>query len=277
MRNYMLFVCFAVLIAGTSDVLSVQQREVSTTQRHFKIPNSAWPKGLFYGMQDALYRLRFLDRRLEIFTIVEGKIDGGQLVAEFKDVPGIFRMRGVTSDSCETLFVLFSGKEQIIVKFNLRNSTEVRRLSYSVPGYTNTIRYISNWDDILVIGQSSSVLVYESGYDRFGPEIFHGINCCSYVTGAVGGNTVALNVEGGLRLYSRDHEQIIWKESSLGFISEVASAGEMWAAIETSHGGESAGIRVFLPNGDNYVSRVFPLPEPDDPLSKGRNRSPAHG
>ncbi len=265
MRKYISTLCLAAMLAaGPCDVPTVEQREVSTKQSHYRVSDADWPKGLFYGLGDVLYWIGLVDRQLTIRPIKDGRIGRARIAADLSDVSGVFRLRGVTSDSRDTLFVLFSGVEQIVVRLNLRDPVDARRLPYGVPGYTNTIRYIPHWKAILVVGQSSSVLIHEDGACiPFGPEIFNRNDRFSYTTAAVSGDRVALNVNRGLRIYSRSLEQVIWKESASGFIAEVANAGQAWAATEISFDGKLAGVRVFSPKGHRYVSRAFPLPKPE--------------
>ncbi len=270
MSDHLFSFCCALLLTGMCGASIVEQREVSTIQVRHQVLDADWPKGLFYGIEGTLYWVRFHDGCLFVYSLNEGKIDG-RWIADLGDTPDNLRMTDVTSDSRDALYMLFSGYENFIVIFNLDGSGEIHRLDYSAGGHAHTIRYAAYLDAVAVVAdQTLALIVNEDGsFYRFGPEALHGNNCCIYTTAAVNEKTIALNVNRGLRLFSGNHEQIIWRESPSGFISEVASAGETWAAIETGSGGESAGIRVFLPKDHRYSSRVFPLPEPDDPLSKG--------
>ncbi len=267
MRMYFALFCLAIMVAWQYDVRAMEQREISTEQRHTEVSTADWPKGLFYGLENLLYRITLRDRRLFVYSLGEGKVDPPPIVVDLSDVSGVTRMRAVTSDSRDVLFVQLSGDEQFIVRINLHTQERARRLTYSIPEYTNTIRYITNWAAILVVGRGSSILVHEDGsISTFGPEIFHGMNCCTYAAAAVSENRVALNVDRGLRTYSRDDETVIWQETDVGFIHEIASAGRAWTAIESGFRGESFAIRIFLPQDHRFVSCLISLPKADDSL-----------
>ncbi len=269
MRRCLSFLCFSLLLAGTCGVSLVEQRHVSTSHVRYGISDKGWPKGLFYGIEDALYWLRFRDGRLLVNTLSEGKIDRGW-IADLSDTPDNLRMTDVTSDSRHALFVLFSGGENLIVRRSLDGSGEIRRVTLSLGGHAHTIRYVADLEAVaVVIGQALALIVNEDGtFNRIGPEPFHGNNCCTYATAAVNEKTVALNVDGGLRLYSRGLEQTIWRESQSlkGYIREVASTGEGWAAIERGHEGASDGIRMFLPHDTGFDTYLSPLPMADGSL-----------
>ncbi|MCP4545795.1 MAG: hypothetical protein GY835_04930 [bacterium] len=270
MRSHLLSSCFVMLLIVTCGVSSLEQRKISTNQVRHEISADGWPKGLFHGIGDALYWIRFRAGRLFVCSLREGKIER-RWIADLEGVPDNLRMTDVTSDSHATLFVLFSSSENFIIKYNLGDPGEFHKVTYSAGGYAHTIRYLAHLDACAVVAdQTLALIINEDGsFYRFGPEALHGNNCCIYTTAAVNEKTIALNVNRGLRLFSENHERIIWEESKSGLIAEVASAGKAWAATEISFDGGSAGIRVFLPKDNRYVSSVFPLPEPDDPHSKG--------
>ncbi len=270
MRSHLLSSCFVMLLIGTCGVSALEQRKISTNQVRHEISADGWPKGLFYGIGDTLCWVRFRAGRLFVCSLREGEIER-RWIADLEGVPGNSRMTDVTSDSHDTLFVLFSSYENFIIKYSLGDPGESHRVTYSAAGHAHTIRYVADLEAVaVIINQTLALIINEDGSSsRFGPELLRGNNCCTYTSAAVNGNTVALNVDGGISLFSANDERVIWSDSASGFISEVASAGELWAAIETRLGGESAGIRVFMPKGSRYSCRVFPLPEPDDPHSKG--------
>ncbi len=271
MRSYLHFLWLALMVADMSGAASVGQREISTQQANYRVCNDAWPKGLFYGIEDTLYWLRLHDRQLLIRTLSKGEIDGAWTI-DLRGAPDNLRMTDVTSTEKHALFALFSGHENLIVRINLNQPDDIRRIAIPITGYAHTIRHIAGLDSLaVVLGQTLALLVNEDGsVNRFGPEISHGNNCCTYAAAAVSGDAIALNVNGGLRLYSGDLEEIIWGESGSGkskrFIREVASAGEVWAAIDSSTAEGIDGIRLFLPHGREYFSHFSPLPMADGSL-----------
>ncbi len=268
MTGYLTTLCFVTLFAAVPDVSSVEQRAVPTTQHHYSAPEAEWRKGLFYGLEDVLYSIRLSNQHLYVHALKEGKIDQTWDV-DFSDVPDRFRMTAVTSDSRDTLYVLFSGTEELLVRLSLKDAGDSSKRTFSVHGFAQEICYIPDWDAIVVVGQNSSVLLQDDGTaNPFGPENFYGSSCCPFTTAAVSKGTVALNADLGLRLYTKDQEQIIWQQSQseLGFIREIASAGKAWVAIESGIASESSAIRVFLRQNGRFVSYLIPLPEVDNSL-----------
>lgn len=269
MRSYIsLFFFFAFLLTEMSSEPLIQQREISTRQTSHKIHDNAWPKGLFYGIGDTLYWIISHDRQLLIHTMSEGKISRTRTV-DLSNTSDNLRMTDVTSDANHTLLILFSGDDNFVIKFNLNHQNDMRRIAIPA-GYAHTIRHVSGLDAFAVLlNQALAILVNEDGdVNRFGPEITHGNNCCTYAAAAVSGDTVVLNVNRGLRLYSGDLEEIIWREneSKGGFIRELASVGDVWVAIDSGFEERADGIRLFLPQGQGYVSYLSPLPMADDSL-----------
>ncbi len=264
-RMHFSLFCLGIIITAQHNVRALELREISTDQNRIEVSVADWPKGLFYALENLLYRITFRDCRLSVHPIRACKVDPPLIAVDLSDLPGTIRMRAVTSDFRDILFVQFSGDEQFIVKINLHTQEQAQRLPYSVYEYTNTVRYITDWAAILAAGQSSSMLVHEDGSNSIvGPEIFHGMNCCTYAAAAVSENRVALNVDRGLRIYSKDDERIVWQETEGGFIHEIASAGRAWVAIESGLRGESFAIRLFLPQDDRFVSRLISLPDVDN-------------
>lgn len=269
MRSYISFLWLAFLLTEPSSAPLIEQREISTHQTSYRAHDNTWPKGLFYGIESTLYWVRLHDRQLLINVLSEGGI-GRTWTVDLKDAPDNLRMTDVTSDSRRALLVLFSGYENLVVRLNLNHPDDIRRIAIPFTGYAHTIRDVAGLDSfVVVLDQTLAVLINEDGSaNRLGPEIFHGNNCCTYAAVAVSGNTVALNVDGGLRLYSGGLEEIIWRESESdkGFIREVASTGEAWVAIDSGLEERTDGVRLFLPQDREFFSYLSSLPMADDSL-----------
>ncbi|MCP4545794.1 MAG: hypothetical protein GY835_04925 [bacterium] len=263
MRRFLSILSLTTLIIAICDAPSAMQREVSTRERFYNISENGWPGGLFYGLDNVLYWIRFRDSQLFVYCVREDKIERVR-VADLDGMPSNLRMTAVTSDLRNSLFVLFSGAgpEEFLVRLSLDDTEGIEQYTFPVHGFAQLVRYLAELDAAVVVGQNSSVLVHRDGtFNLFGPEAFHGPGCCVFAAVAVNYDTAAFNVEQGLRLYYHDKEQSIWPISQPGSIQEIASAGNAWAAIEYNPKGEQ--LRVFFPQDPGFGCRVVPLPKAD--------------
>ncbi|MCP4604348.1 MAG: hypothetical protein GY847_28140, partial [Proteobacteria bacterium] len=211
MRYFLPIIGIATLSLAICGAPSVTQREVSTRECFYNISKNEWPNGLFYGLDNALYWIRFRDSQLFVYYVRGGEVELAR-VADLSGMPNNLRMTAVTSDLRNSLFVLFSGAgpEEFLVRLSLDDTGGIEKYAFPVHGFAQLVRYLAELDAAVVVGQNSSVLVHRDGtFNLFGPEAFHGPGCCVFAAVAVNDDTAAFNVEQGLRLYYHDKEQSI--------------------------------------------------------------------
>ncbi|MCP4599277.1 MAG: hypothetical protein GY847_01850, partial [Proteobacteria bacterium] len=160
MRSHLTAFCLALLLTGTCGALLVEQRDISTDQIRCRILDDSWPKGLFYGIEDMLYWIRFREGRLFIYSLNECEI-GDQWIIDLGDAPDNLRMTDVTSGSRDTLLVLFSGYENLIVRLDLNDRAKIQKATFSAAGHAHTIRYVADLEAAAVIINQTLALIID--------------------------------------------------------------------------------------------------------------------